>query len=83
VEEIKKAYRRIAMATHPDRKPDDEIAKAQFHDAQEAYKVLSSPASREKYDQTVLNRFVDDPFIASEVAWNGFIDRTLDFNQGR
>lgn len=46
-EEIKRAYRRIAKSTHPDKNPDHEKV---FREATEAYTVLRSPASRVPYD---------------------------------
>jgi molecular chaperone DnaJ len=48
--EIKTAYRKIAMAYHPDRNPDDALAAAVFSDAAEAYKVLSDNESRKRYN---------------------------------
>jgi preprotein translocase subunit Sec63 len=40
-DEIKKAYRRLAMKNHPDRNPDDPQAEERFKEATEAYEVLS------------------------------------------
>lgn len=50
-QEIKKAYRRIAMKHHPDRNPDDKNAEDKFKEATEAYEVLSSEEKRGAYDQ--------------------------------
>lgn len=51
-EEIKKAYRRLAMKHHPDRAAGDKkAAEAKFNEIQEAYDVLSDPAKRRNYDQ--------------------------------
>ena len=50
-EEIKRAYRRLAMKYHPDRNPGDPEAEAKFKEAAEAYEVLSDPARRQRYDQ--------------------------------
>jgi molecular chaperone DnaJ len=50
-EEIKKAYRRLAMQYHPDRNPGDKEAEASFKEATEAYEVLRDPENRQRYDQ--------------------------------
>lgn len=49
-EELKRAFRKIAMDSHPDRNPDDAAAHARFKEASEAYTVLSDPARRRSYD---------------------------------
>ena len=49
--EIKKAYRRLAMENHPDRNPGDKSAEDRFKEASNAYKVLSDPDQRARYDQ--------------------------------
>ncbi len=50
-EEIKKAFRSIARATHPDANPGEPAAEAHFRDAAEAYEVLSDPDRRRRYDR--------------------------------
>ena len=50
-DEIKSAYRKLAMKYHPDRNPGDESAKAKFQEASEAYEVLSNAEKRQRYDQ--------------------------------
>jgi molecular chaperone DnaJ len=50
-EEIKKAYRTLAMKYHPDRNSGDEEAAARFKEAAEAWDVLSNPEKRERYDR--------------------------------
>lgn len=50
-DEIKKAYRRLAMQHHPDRNQGDKAAEAKFKEINEAYEVLGDPENRKKYDQ--------------------------------
>jgi molecular chaperone DnaJ len=50
-EEIKKAYRKLAMKHHPDRNKGDKSAEEKFKDMAEAYEVLSEPDKRARYDR--------------------------------
>ena len=50
-EEIKGAYRKLAMQYHPDRNPGDKQAEERFKEMNEAYQVLSDPQKRARYDQ--------------------------------
>jgi molecular chaperone DnaJ len=50
-EEIKKAYRKLAMKHHPDRNPDNPKSEEQFKEAKEAYETLSDGQKRAAYDQ--------------------------------
>ena len=50
-EEIKSAYRKLAMQYHPDRNPDDPSAEEKFKEASVAYDVLSDSNKRQRYDQ--------------------------------
>ena len=49
-DELKKAYRGLALQYHPDRNPDDSEAEEKFKEASEAYAVLSDPEKRSRYD---------------------------------
>src|ERR1051325_1891611 len=50
-DEIKKAYRKVAMQYHPDRNPGDKPAEEKFKEAAEAYEVLSDADKKAQYDR--------------------------------
>ena len=50
-QEIKKAFRRLAMKYHPDRNPNDKAAEKKFKDINEAYGILSDSEKKAAYDQ--------------------------------
>jgi molecular chaperone DnaJ len=50
-DEVKRAYRRLALKYHPDRNPGDQAAEEKFKEAAEAYEVLSDPQKRSTYDR--------------------------------
>jgi curved DNA-binding protein len=56
-EEIKKAYRKLALKYHPDRNKGDKAAEAKFKDVSEAYAVLSDAEKRKQYDMFGANGF--------------------------
>lgn len=50
-DEIKKAYRKLAIKYHPDKNPDDKAAEEKFKEAAEAYEILSNSEKRQRYNQ--------------------------------
>ena len=50
IEELKRAYRKLAREYHPDANPNDETAEAKFKEAAEAYEVLNDPDKRARFD---------------------------------
>jgi len=56
-EELKKAYRKLAVKYHPDKNPGDKQAEERFKEINEAYAVLSDPKKKEQFDQFGSNNF--------------------------
>ncbi|MCD6596010.1 molecular chaperone DnaJ [bacterium] len=59
IDEIKSAYRKLAMKYHPDRNPDDPNAEEKFKRLSEAYEILSNPKKRDIYDRGGVSNFND------------------------
>ncbi|MCJ1301560.1 hypothetical protein MMC08_004361 [Hypocenomyce scalaris] len=79
--DIKKAYRRLAITTHPDKNPGDETAHARFQAIGEAYQVLSNDDLRKQYDkfgkeQAVPGGGFEDPaeFFGMIFGGDAFVD---------
>ena len=54
-DELKKAYRKLAMQYHPDRNPGDKAAEAKFKELNEAYDVLKDEQKRAAYDLSLIH----------------------------
>src|SRR6202451_3580465 len=74
-EELKKAYRRLAIQFHPDRNPNDKQAEERFKEVNEAYQVLSDPQRRAQYE-----RYGHAAFEGARGSGGGF--GGFDFTQG-
>src|ERR1700712_1723741 len=66
-DEIKKAYRKTAMDSHPDRNPGDKASEEKFKEAAEAYEILSDADKRAQYD-----RFGHQAFNGARGGGGGF-----------
>nr|MBF0223224.1 DnaJ domain-containing protein [Desulfobulbaceae bacterium] len=71
--DIKKAYRKLALKYHPDRNKDDKKAEEKFKEANEAYAVLSDPEKKKQYDTFGSDRFQqrysqEDIFRGSDIG---------------
>ena len=72
-DELKKAYRKLAMKYHPDRNPDDEKASEKFKELSEAYEILSDDQKRQTYDNFGHDG-VNSSFSSSQGAADAFSD---------
>jgi molecular chaperone DnaJ len=87
-DDIRKAYRKLAMQHHPDRNPDNPKAEEKFKEAKEAYEVLSEPDKRSAYDRFGHQGVDVHAGMAGGAGMGGFADAFGDifseiFGQGR
>ena len=73
-EEIRKAYRSLAMRYHPDRSTHAG-AEARFNAIKTAYELLSDPKQRAAYDQGLNNRIIIDPDTEARALWYSLFER--------
>ncbi|TAJ75955.1 MAG: J domain-containing protein [Gallionellaceae bacterium] len=73
-DEIKKAYRTLAMRHHPDRATHPG-SEARFNAIKTAYELLSDPEQRAEYDQNINNRIIIDPEEEAVSLWNSLFNR--------
>jgi len=74
LEDIKKAYRSLAMRHHPDRNMHPGSA-TRFNAIKSAYELLSDPKNRAAYDQTLDNRIILDPEHEALSLWSALFNR--------
>ena len=73
-DDIKKAYRSLAMRHHPDRSTHPG-ADSRFNAIKTAYELLSDPQKRTEYDQSINNRIILDPLKDATSLWNSLFNR--------
>src|SRR3954467_1951800 len=76
-DEIKKAYRKLAVKYHPDKNPGDKKAEEKFKEINEANEVLGDPEKRKKYEQLGenWNRYQQQGGDAGGFDWNQYAQR--------
>ena len=74
-EDIKKAYRKLAMKHHPDRNPDNPKSEEHFKEAKEAYEVLSDDEKRQAFDDNRRRNLLDDPLQTARDIWGNYLAR--------
>ncbi|MDO8926467.1 MAG: J domain-containing protein [Sideroxyarcus sp.] len=73
-EDIKKAYRALAMRHHPDRNPHSS-AEVRFNAIKKAYELLSDPQKRAEYNYSLNNRIIIDPENEAQSLWRSLFNR--------
>jgi molecular chaperone DnaJ len=73
-DDIKKAYRALAMRHHPDRNPNSN-AEVRFNAIKKAYELLSDPQKRAEYNYSLNNRIVIDSENEAQNLWRSLFTR--------
>ncbi|MCL1057205.1 DnaJ domain-containing protein [Shewanella gelidimarina] len=73
-QEIKKAYKKLAMKYHPDKNPDDAASETNFKNAKEAYEVLTDADKRQQYDDFGHDSYVNNGQDGQRYSQGGFND---------
>jgi curved DNA-binding protein len=83
-DDIKRAYRKLALKTHPDRNPGDKKSEESFKEINEAYQVLSDPEKRARYDQigTTYNQWQQGGASSGGFNWEDWYTATPSGNAG-
>lgn len=81
-DEIKKAYRMLAIKYHPDKNPDPQAGEM-FKAISEAYEILSDPEKRQKYDQLGMEGMKNEPHLSPEDLFSQFFHNFPGFGAER
>ena len=76
-EEIKKAYRKLAVQHHPDKHKGDKKAEEKFKEIGEAYEVLSDDARRQAYDDNRRRNLLDNPLETARTIWQNYFSQIV------
>ncbi|KAL0236144.1 hypothetical protein GEMRC1_002726 [Eukaryota sp. GEM-RC1] len=83
LQEIRKAYRTKALATHPDRFPNDPLAAEKFHQLTIAYDILSDPQQRQKYMDDVQRREIHQHELQAAALKRSELRRKLEVKESQ
>ncbi|KAL0215561.1 hypothetical protein P9112_007745 [Eukaryota sp. TZLM1-RC] len=81
LDEIRTAYRKKAILTHPDRHPDDPSATARFQQLNEAYNILIDPSRRSQFEQDISTRMTEKEDLAQRAKLREDFKRKLNLKE--